>query len=166
MTERRGYLSWGVRSSFSAYVMGSGGDIAVDGHASDTGRAYVFPHVNSVRSEDGFVLQFTGSVRFRAHAGLMDVSVDSPWIHLGPNTLQLGVTGTEQTRTVDRRLLLAELRIREINQSGVVFESVLASEGAAVFDFHYPAGTEMDLLTLSGIDSRLFDEVCLGKVDG
>ncbi|MDT3446633.1 MULTISPECIES: HtaA domain-containing protein [unclassified Pseudofrankia] len=146
-------LRWDVKASFRSYVESAGGAVHVHEHATESAEGFCFPLRSAVSETDGgHLLQYSGSVHFRAHGGLLDVLVDTPWLHLTGPTARLSIRGTEATRTAGARLMLAEI---EPGGPGLISGAassrvVLTDQGAVLFDFRYPGGTELAPVSLIG----------------
>jgi hypothetical protein len=136
-------LHWAVKSSLVTYVAGVEGRITTAGPASRDGEQYVFP-LAETPSDPSRVLCFAGEVRFVAHDGLMNVAITDPWVHLNDSRGQLSVLAQ------GGRVVLAELVADRSSTTAVVFTARLLTTGAAAFDFHYPPGTELAPVVLSG----------------
>jgi len=136
-----GSLSWGVKKSFRDYVLGAFGDMTVLEPAILQGEIVTFP-ASSSTSSDG-VLRFHGAVRFRAHHGMLDVSIRDPWIETVSGEPQLSVAHGSV------RVALARLSaVEPVEENGLlVWRGVaarMAKDGGAVFNFPYPEDTELD----------------------
>jgi hypothetical protein len=142
-------MAWAVRSSFVAYVSGSGGTIELaDGAAmTDAGEFYFPPKAGSVSDRDS-VLGFRGSVRFRAHFGMLDVLIADPTVRLEPDrTATLSVdTGNGMTNVA----VIA--RGETIREAGVTMwlnsPTSLTEMGAELFGGSYDPGESMATLTI------------------
>lgn len=152
--EGNGGLRWGVKDSFIDYVRRSGGSVeASEGvEASDDG--FVFP-----RTADDAVLDpvsptgvacFGGRLRFRAHAGHLDVVLGEPEVHFGDHGASLHVH--------DLHCDLVELATLQLGGAfrrddgaldWVAVPVTLTSAGADTFGGAYPAYTEFEPLSLS-----------------
>ena len=79
-------LRWAVRESLLRYVtVIAGGTCTVDGDAvAGEDGVFTFPLRSAVQEGDDWRLSFSGSVRFEAHHGLMDVLIKDPEVVVGP----------------------------------------------------------------------------------
>lgn len=141
-------LTWNVKSSFRAYVLASGGTIDVLEPATRGEEGFHFPASKDNGAGPDVPIRFTGSVRFSAHGGAMNLLVSEPWIHTDGLGTRLSIAGSESTRTAGGRLFIAQLEpcppLRSPGQlSWTHVPTQLLAEGAAAFDFNYPAGTEL-----------------------
>lgn len=79
-----GFLRWGIKSSFVRYVDSSpDGARTADGVAElpgEDGPDFEFPQSGVLCGvpEGNLVLEFSGSLRFRAHGGMLDVEFTAP----------------------------------------------------------------------------------------
>jgi hypothetical protein len=138
-------LRWAVRESLLRYVtVIAGGTCTVDGDAvAGEDGVFIFPLRRAAREGDDWRLSFSGSVRFEAHHGLMDVLIQDPEVVVGP---ERGVLATHTTS--DELLALVALDDAAPADDGQahVWESVptrLASAAVDLFGTAYPAGTGM-----------------------
>jgi hypothetical protein len=144
-------LAWGVRSSFRRYVqrVALGSEIP-DGRAGmlPDGRLY-FP-VRNVMRFDGIALDaeiaFAGGIRFRGHAGMID-------LRLGELELQLnGGRGTLRTSSGIGVRDLADVEVSDASvyeaSAVLVLTSRLADGAQDLFDDVYPAATPFDDLEI------------------
>ena len=138
-------LRWAVRESLLRYVtVIAGGTCTVDGEAVEgEDGVFTFPLRGAVQEGDDWRLSFSGSVRFEAHHGLMDVLIRDPEVVVGP---ERGVLATHTSG--DELLALVALDEAAPSDDGeaLVWEAVptqLASAAVALFGTVYPAGTGM-----------------------
>ncbi|MEV0685244.1 HtaA domain-containing protein [Nocardia sp. NPDC050378] len=132
-------LLWAVKETFVRYV-GDHGSITTVPPACTDREGYVFAGAST--SDE--VWRFEGRIDFEAHAGLLGAVIADPWLHREPGGCYLSVAGTGPTRSLGDRLRLVELP--ELStEDPIPFETraTLAAEGAVLFDFRYPADTEM-----------------------
>jgi hypothetical protein len=112
-----------VKESLRSYIAGTGGEIrSLDG-AVVVGEATGFPGVPDRQGE------FSGTVRFLGHGGLLDWTLSDPQIDDESGALSVANARGE-------RIVIAVLRDSEI--------PVLTTDGAAFFDGMYPPGSELD----------------------
>src|SRR5690606_41148339 len=83
-------LTWGIKRSFIRYI-GSLPDTAhaaVDGAYLGETSFFTFP-VDATAANTPAVVRFRGSLRIRAHGGMLDVLIADPWIehHSGGSVL-------------------------------------------------------------------------------
>ena len=138
-------LRWAVRESLLRYVtVIAGGTCTVAGDAVEgEDGVFTFPLRSAVQEGDDWRLSFSGSVRFEAHHGLMDVLIKDPEVVVGP---ERGVLATHTTG--DELLALVALDEAAPSDDGdaLVWEAVptqLASAAVELFGTVYPAGTGM-----------------------
>lgn len=94
-------------------------------------------------------LKFRGVVRFSAHAGMMYVRIANPWITVFGKSATLSVLDPSgESRT--RRVVLAELELERPSKPAIMTaEHVrLVSDATIYFNDVYPAGEELDCLTV------------------
>jgi len=117
-----GALIWGVKASFVAYVEALGAvDVVGPATRLDDG-SFRFPG-----DHDGG--GYRGSVAFRAHHGAMDIVLRDPRLESAGLSVEYDDHGRRQGRIVI---------------AGVDGErTVLETDGAVVFDFTYPIGSEL-----------------------
>lgn len=150
-----GSLSWGLRKSFRDYITGpiAHGSIAVSGGASSSGGAFTFPQSGSQKGDGG--ADYRGTVRFRGHGGLLDLSFADPAV-----SIESASSGSLSAQVGGRRLTVASLDLGAAAKSesggASVYSDVpatLTSQGATLFDYNgssfYPAGTTMDPVTFT-----------------
>lgn len=146
-TDSIGSLTWAVRDSLMRYVtVIAGGSFDIDGPASIDGKGvFTFPLVRADSSDGGWRLQFSGSLHFTAHHGLLDIRIIDPEIVVRPTS------GALYARTdVDSAALTAivELGAAGPTQDGadLVWDAVpskLLASAVEMFGSVYPAGTPM-----------------------
>lgn len=144
-------LSWGIKRSLLTYVRESGGDVSAFAPAHDRNAgSFWFPETCRRRGEDAVVWEFEGAVRLSAHAGLMEVLLSAPWIHVTPSETLLTVAGSEATRTQGRRVPLAILSGTPgvPPSEGEELSAALHPAGAVFFDFRYSAGAALDTVSV------------------
>jgi hypothetical protein len=142
-------MAWAVRSSFITYVSGSGGTIELaDGAAmTDAGEFYFPPKAESLSDRDS-ILGFRGSVRFRAHFGMLDVLIADPIVRRGPDR-----TATLSVHTGKGMTSVAVIAQGEtIREAGVTMwlnsPTSLTATGAELFGGSYVPGESMASLTI------------------
>lgn len=97
-TPAAGALIWGVSDGFRGYVVGriAKGDVRTSGVGGGPG-GYLFPQATSEnwdRSTNTGTVQYSGSVTFWGHSGLMNESFSNPVITVsGPNSGSISVAG-------------------------------------------------------------------------
>ncbi len=153
-----GSLAWGIKESFRSYVAGpiAHGSITTSG-VSLSGGAFVFGQAAG-STFDGSTgsTSYSGSVRFRGHDGLLDVSLSNPVVTVESSTratLSVSVNGGASTSFATLDLSAG---VRSTPGNTVTFSGVPASltaAGARVFSFNgsnfYAAGTALDPVTFS-----------------
>ncbi|MGW1690924.1 HtaA domain-containing protein [Streptomyces sp. NPDC002399] len=164
-----GTLDWGVKKSFRAYVTGpvAHGRIETTGGATASGDGYRFPdatgHFDAAKQT--LIAGFDGKVRFLGHE---ENGVDT--LDLSLTGLEIQVNGTKGTliadvTTKDREtkkvstftgLAIADLQLPEgelAAKDGVVTLSAvpttLSAHGTKAFGGMYPAGEQLDALTVA-----------------
>jgi hypothetical protein len=146
-------LYWGVKKSFRDYVRGAMGEITVVAPAFLRGDQVVFPaDLPAPGAPADGVLRFRGAVRFQAHYGMLDVTVREPWIDTATGTLTVEHGGVDTPPRIPLASLPGALSGGDAEEDdGMLVQrdlpARLAKEGAAVFKFTYPEGTELDPVT-------------------
>jgi hypothetical protein len=145
-------MYWGVRDSFVQYVRGNpdGELFGEDGVETDGEGMFRFPLRRAERSDRVWRLGFGGEVRFRAHFGMLDVSLTRPSVELGPDggTLRIARPGGADLVI----LTLDPVDPVDLEGGWLVFPPVrtqLTAEGVSVFGDVYPEGTEFDALRIA-----------------
>ncbi len=150
---RAGSLSWAVRDTLLRYVtVIAGGSFEIEGGVvTDAENRFRFPLDSASVEDDEWVLSFSGSVRFIAHHGFLDVRIVNPQVLLGPNG------GVLATHTDDPGLPLMPLVELEpttpvLERGRLLWEAVpsqLLPSGVELFGTVYEAGAEMASLRIS-----------------
>lgn len=157
-----GSLDWGVKASFRSYVEGSigHGTITVgDGATKNADGTYRFPLRSGsfTAGENTTDARLGGWVRFVAHDGSLDLTIEDPRVVISRagSTLIADVTskplsGGDSVLFDD--VALAELDISGVTPSGTTVWSavptLLTGAGAPAFAGFYQPGTALDALTL------------------
>ena len=146
-------LTWGVKASFRSYVDAAGGAVALsDGatHADDG--AFVFravPGGDLSIASDGSAegaARFTGTVRFEAHGGMLNVTLTDLGLEAGDDGLVLTAPQAPQN---ERRCAIAKLGPIEIGTDGaVILGAEITMDGMFQIADNYPPGTVMDPVRL------------------
>jgi len=143
---RAGSLSWGVVSSFRAYITGSiaKGSIQVSGGATSSGGAFQFGQSNGsfdLATNTGSA-GYSGAVRFTGHGGALDVTLANPQIQVTSataGTLSATVNGTPTTlATLD-----LQSSARSTTGNSVTYRNApvtFTAAGSEVFQGRYPTG--------------------------
>ena len=135
-------LIWGVKQSFRAYVEGSGGTIATtDGAGRADDGTFVFQAADDsdlAIGADGVlsgVGRFRGQVAFKAHGGMLSVTLTDPWI----------------AETATRRTAIAKLDAAALaGDERAELPAVITLDGMMIVGDHYPPGTPLDPVRLEG----------------
>jgi hypothetical protein len=148
-------LSWGFKESFRAYI---DGDIANGEWTTAGGATYETPEFSWSDGTGHFdpetgvgYVQFTGSVRFTGHEGLLDTTIADPALSITPDggALILDVSGPSmEGEQIDAQdVSFVELTGPDVSADGaratVESDTVLTAEGEAAFP-DYQAGTAFD----------------------
>ena len=146
-------LIWGVKQSFRAYVEGSGGTIATtDGAGRADDGTFVFQAADDsdlAIGADGVlsgVGRFRGQVAFKAHGGMLSVTLTDPWIEATADGGVLSVAETATRRTAIAKLDAAALAGDERAE----LPAVITLDGMMIVGDHYPPGTPLDPVRLEG----------------
>ncbi|TBN57602.1 hypothetical protein EYE40_09505 [Glaciihabitans arcticus] len=155
-----GSLSWGIKQSFRDYVTGTiaKGSILTTGVTS-TGGSFGFGQTTGGTWTELTGLgssNYSGSVRFIGHNGLLDVSIANPTVRIesaSSATLLVSVNGGQPIEFATMDLSAG---IRSTPNNAVRYAevpAVLTAAGAAVFAYNgqafYPAGTAIDPLSFT-----------------
>ncbi|MFF8260453.1 HtaA domain-containing protein [Streptomyces virginiae] len=166
-----GRLDWGIKSSFQSYVTGpvaKGGFKLKSGAATVGGSLFRF-HSATGSYDPGtgtFEASYTGGVTFQGHQksdGVyeLDMTVSRPTVKIGGGggTLYVDVSSkAKDTGTVSNQsqVPFATLGVGGINMKGGATPLTLANipvtltaQGARAFAGYYPAGAQLDPLSLS-----------------
>ena len=150
-----GSLSWGVKSSFRSYVTGTiaRGSITTSGVGS-SGAGFVFGQSTGGSFSEATGTgssNYSGSVRFYGHGGLLDLTVANPVVTVtGPSTavLSLSVNGGAPVAFANLNLAAGTKSTANNTLSYAAVPATLTAQGSAVFEFNgssfYPAGTSLD----------------------
>ena len=174
-------LTWGFKESFRAYI---DGDIANGEWTTADGATYETPVFTwsggqgRYNSDTGSgSVQFTGSVRFTGHDGLLDTTFSDPVVTLSGDTgtLILDVSGPSMDGVAIDVDDVPFIELFDIELSGadalvtVDAATVLTDEGEAAFP-DYQAGTDFDPVVLamptSGECAAGFEGGDAGPADG
>jgi hypothetical protein len=143
-------LTWGVRGSFLHYVSAvAHGTVETAGGATvDEHGVFAFPVVSVEQDGTDWRLAFSGSVRFTAHHGFLDLLLLDPKVVIGPGG---GVVGTRTDAGSDRTTPVVTLPGIPPVLDGDVLEweglpTLLVPSAVPLFGDVYPAGTPMDPL--------------------
>jgi hypothetical protein len=150
-----GSLTWGVKQSFRDYVTGpiAKGAVTTSGVAS-SGSSYTFGQAAGGNFDPASGLgssNYSGSVRFTGHAGLLDVTLGNPVVRVdraGSGTLLVSVNGGAPTpfATLDLAAGSRSTPGNAVSYSGV--PASLTAQGAAVFSLNgsgfYAVGAALD----------------------
>jgi len=155
-------LVWGFKESFRAYIDGSiaNGEWTTDGSISYDTPAFTWTGGAGGTDEDGALdVQFSGSIRFTGHEGILDTTVANPRVVIDGDraVLLLDVHGTTQAGEPVEQ---AAVEFGTLDLAGVTatrdgdtvtwadIPAVLTEDGAAAFGT-YPAGDALDPLTIT-----------------
>jgi hypothetical protein len=150
-----GSLSWGIKQSFRDYVSGpiAKGAITTSGVGA-SGGIFTFGQSAGGSYDRGTGVgtsNYSGTVRFTGHAGLLDVAISNPVVRIDSatqGTLLVSVNGGASTPFATLDLAAATRSTPEgtVTYSGV--PAALTSQGASVFTLNgssfYATGTALD----------------------
>ena len=150
-----GSLTWGLRKSFRDYITGpiANGSIAVSGGASSSSGGYTFPQSGGAKGDGG--AGYRGTVNFRGHGGLLDLSFSDPAVSISSPS-----RGSLTAKVGGKRITVADLNLgasaKSESDGATVYANVpatLTSQGSTLFDYNgnsfYPAGTALDPVTFT-----------------
>ena len=130
-----GDLRWGVKRSFVRYVEVAGGIEVLAPGWRDV-EAFRFPLVQRRADQ----IQFSGGVAFRAHRGLLSLTLQDPWIEFDEEGgAILSVLYVANRDSDGERVIVAD-----VSADG---STTLTASGVSLFDSEYAPGTELDPLT-------------------
>lgn len=141
-----GALTWSVRNSLLRYVtVIAGGTLEInDGVTVDESGVFTFPLRSAVQDGEDRRLSFSGSVRFRAHHGFLDIRIIDPEVIIGP------AGGVVVARTDDTEAIIpiasAGPVVPTVDGTDLDWSAVptrLLDTAVALFGDVYPTGTEM-----------------------
>ncbi|GLU88566.1 hypothetical protein Agsp01_08210 [Agromyces sp. NBRC 114283] len=148
-----GSLSWGVSSTFRAYITGptARGSITVGSGATQAGGVFQFGQTGgSFNAASGTgTADYAGSVRFTGHGGILDVTFANPTLRVtGATSAVLEVTANGS------RVDLATVDLGAAAKSTVGgatrfagAPATLTAAGAAAFQGYYGSGKALDPIT-------------------
>ncbi|MEU7382124.1 MULTISPECIES: HtaA domain-containing protein [unclassified Streptomyces] len=138
-------LCWSIRQSFERYVLAAGGTVSCGDGARREGDVFVF---DGERMAEGSY-RFTGSVRFEAHGGFLDVLIADPMVECADGDARMTVAVSPEPS--GRRVHLA----RVVDLAGTepaVANLRLTVEGARLLGDVYSPGDLLDPLRIEGGD--------------
>lgn len=144
-------MRWGVKSSFVSYVARMpDGAMSVTGGAASTDDGYVFPVRDATdfdaRTGSG-TLRFEGDLRFRAHAGMLQVRLADPEVETTGNGAWLTVLDA-----AGERIPLCHLGTpHPADGGGIEIPTALTVQGVPYFNDVYPEGTSLDPIVIRGV---------------
>lgn len=147
-------LCWGVKQSFRNYVETSGGTIAAgDGATRGADGAFIFAAApdSDLTLRDSRLAgtgRFPGEIGFKAHGGLLSVTLTDPWIEPLADGYVLSIAETARRRTAIARLDVAALTLQD--DGTAVIPAVTTLDGMMILGDHYPPGTVLDPVRLAG----------------
>jgi len=155
-----GWADWGVKETFRSYIGGAGQISVSDGATRNPDGTFRFPLVGgTLDTETGFgEVQLGGSVNFWAHGGALDITVANPRVVLAETdallfadskSLPMGpgepIDDNRDLIALDTGAVAPAIGATAIQWNEI--PATLTGNGAPVFG-RYPAGTEMDPLTV------------------
>lgn len=136
-------VTWGLKSSFRAYVAGSGSIGVTPPAALTNDGSFFFPLTDRRVGYDASTLTFDGAVAFSAHGGMLDVRLEHVTLRYLPNTIELAV---RSMRRPDELVVIATL---EPTNDSPILTAWLARKGASLLAGYYPEGIELDPVVLT-----------------
>ncbi|MFJ9697119.1 HtaA domain-containing protein [Kitasatospora sp. NPDC101183] len=160
VTYDTGALDWGVKASFRGYLNGpgsQGGAVELTGGATtNPDGTYHFGLAKASYDLGSHALtsSFTGGVHFTAHHGALDIAVTDLKVTTSGTTGTLtadtaskeSMAAPEVTRRED--VPLVTFTVARDTTTGVPTAAKLTEQGSKVFAGFYPAGSDMDPLSL------------------
>lgn len=154
-------LVWGFKENFRAYIDGSiaNGEWTTDGEASYATPVFTWANGSGGADDDALDVQFSGSVRFTGHGGVLDTTIANPRVVIDGDraVLLLDVHGTtqagdpvEQTGVEFAELDLDGATRTDDGELRTLADvpATLTAAGAAAFGT-YPEGEALDPLTIT-----------------
>ncbi|MBC9943740.1 HtaA domain-containing protein [Leucobacter sp. cx-328] len=151
----KGGMQWGIKKSFTDYVVSAGGTITLDkkGVASKNGNIFNFPQQtggkwNAAKSTGE--VRYAGSVSFSAHGGLMSLTVQDPII-----TVKNSKTAVMTVITADgKRIPFVNIQLgdKTTDKNGAVtWQSAKTTMHDAAFDLfgQYDKNEQFDDITFT-----------------
>ncbi|MFD0854584.1 HtaA domain-containing protein [Actinomadura adrarensis] len=144
-------LAWGVKPSLLAYLAAlPDTEVQLEpgsGRLLD-GRFYFYLDPSSASGDAGGPHRFRGAVRFRAHAGMLDVTVCDPCFESsGDGTWTMSIETWHEgqwTRVPFMDCRLAEVDRRDDRVTTLRFTTFLTEAARSLFDDTYAAGEPFD----------------------
>jgi|GEM_PF-6288657 len=163
-------LSWGVKSSFSSYVVGgiAKGGISTANGATSTGDGFLWGSGTGSLDVSGLgTLSFPGQVNFSGHDGLLNTTISGVRVQItgaGSGVLVANVSSQDMERKdlSASNITFATLSFGSLSQSGGSASATLTADGARAFAGFYSAGQALDGLTVSmaGATGATTKQVC------
>jgi hypothetical protein len=151
-----GSLRWGIKSSFVKYVDSSpDGERTAEGVGESSGEdapVFEFPCADVVSGPEAeMVLEFSGSLRFRAHRGMLDVNFAAPTVSFQNGFAEIRVLdgSGEQGRRMTIAKFAAEAPKLDAGSISIQSSEVfLTTLGSQLLGDVYPARTLLDPLVI------------------
>ncbi|KQR37448.1 HtaA domain-containing protein [Microbacterium sp. Leaf159] len=147
-----GALRWAVRESFLRYVtVIARGTVETDGVDTDATGRFVFPLRARRLTDDGWHLSFSGSVRFTAHNGFLDVLIAAPEVIVSASGGVLATHVAEDPQSLLPLLEIAPIE-PETRADGLHWDAVptlLRDDAVTHFGSVYASGAEMAPLSIT-----------------
>jgi hypothetical protein len=126
-------LAWAIRRSFTEYVRAAEGSVTLADGVAEADGEFFFEGV------PGNPDAFSGSVRFQAHDGLLDVTIGAPSLAVDGTSGTVSVTtGSGASHIVLARLV--DIRGDDISSG----RTMLTFEGSRLLGDVYPPGSALD----------------------
>lgn len=146
-------LVWGVKASFRGYVEAAGGSIAVsDGACRTEDGAIIFealPGGDLEIAADGSAtgsMRFKGAVKFNAHGGMLDSTLNEIALEAGDDGLVITVLEAPMNQG---RCTVATVGPIEVGADGTITANTqITMDGMYQIADNYPPGTELDPIQL------------------
>jgi hypothetical protein len=166
-------LMWGFKESFRAYIDGSiaNGEWTTEGDVSYATPVFTWSGgTGGADADEALDVQFSGSVRFTGHGGVLDTTIANPRVVVDGDSavLLLDIHGTTQAGDAVEQL---GVEFAELDLAGATrtqdgdeltladVPAVLTAAGAAAFGT-YPEGEALDTLTITAtVDGGCATEV-------
>ena len=147
-------LTWGVKTSFLAYVQAAEGSIVVaDGAARTAEGAFTFPALpggDLAIAPDGSATgaaRFQGSVTLEAHGGMLRATLSDLAVEAGKDGLVL--TATQMPAGTTRCAIARLGPVEQDGSGGVTAAAAITLDGMYQIAENYPPGTALDPVRLA-----------------
>ena len=164
-----GSLAWGIRSSFTTYIRSSIANGSISGSAWKNGTiSFPVTSGNYNTATKSGTINYSGSVHFTGHGGVLDMTMSSPRLVISGNTATLYISVKSNDATGKQAINASNVRFATValaknavagNTLDLSASSVtLTSDGAKAFAGFYNVGEKLD--TFNGSYALTQDVTC------